>query len=183
MQGHVVGKISEGILLEFKIGETKQEINGEIIHALGDGSILLRINQKSYEVRLVKSSADEIEFFFENSFHYVKKISSTSSGIMILLDGVPITLRKHFKLDELIRDTSSSKVTTENNNLTSQIPGRVVNIVASIGTSVKTGDSIVILESMKMQVAVKSHKDGIIRDILVKKGATVSRNDVISVIE
>jgi biotin carboxyl carrier protein len=102
---------------------------------------------------------------------------------MILLDGVPITLRKHFKLDELIRDISSSKVTTENNNLTSQIPGRVVNIVASIGTSVKTGDSIVILESMKMQVAVKSHKDGIIRDILVKKGATVSRNDVISVIE
>lgn len=183
MQGHVVGKISEGILLEFKIGETKQEINGEIIHALGDGSILLRINQKDYKVQLIKSSADEVEFFFENSFHYAKKIRSTSSGTLNVLDGIPVTLRKHFKLDELIRDTSSSKVTTENNNLTSQIPGRVVNILATIGASVKSGDSIVILESMKMQVAVKSHKDGTVRDIVVKKGATVSRNDVIAVIE
>ena len=179
----MVGKISEGILLEFKIGETKQEVNGEIIHALGDGAILLRINHKDYKVQLIKSSADEAEFFFENSFHYVKKIRSSSSGTLIILDGIPVTLRKHFKLAELIRDTSSSKVTTEDNNLTSQIPGRVVNIPASIGASVKTGDSIVILESMKMQVAVKSHKDGTIRDILVKKGATVSRNDVIAIIE
>jgi biotin carboxyl carrier protein len=39
------------------------------------------------------------------------------------------------------------------------------------------------VESMKMQVAVKSHKDGKIKEIKVKQGNTVSRNDVIAVIE
>ncbi len=47
----------------------------------------------------------------------------------------------------------------------------------------KKGDSLVVLESMKMQVAVKAHKDGIIKELRVKKGATVSRNDIIAIIE
>jgi biotin carboxyl carrier protein len=36
---------------------------------------------------------------------------------------------------------------------------------------------------MKMQVAVKAHKDGQIRDIKVKVGDIVSRNDVVALIE
>jgi biotin carboxyl carrier protein len=36
---------------------------------------------------------------------------------------------------------------------------------------------------MKMQVAVKALKDGIIKELRVKKGATVSRNDIIAIIE
>jgi biotin carboxyl carrier protein len=67
--------------------------------------------------------------------------------------------------------------------LFSQIPGRVVNVLAAVKTDVKKGDSLVVLESMKMQVAVKAHKDGIIKELRVKKGETVARNDIIAVIE
>jgi len=169
--------------MEFKIAETKQEVNGEIVNTLGDGSIVLKINQKDYRVQLVKSSTDEVEFLLENSFHYSKKIRAISSETSIVLDGLPVTIRKHFKFADLIQSTSALAVSTENNNLTSQIPGRVVNILVNLGSSVKLGDSIVILESMKMQVAVKSHKEGTIRDILVKKGTTVSRYDAIAIIE
>ena len=183
MRGNVFGKILEGITVEFKIAETKEQVNGEIIHALGDGSIVLRINQIDFRVQLVRSGTDEVEFLFENSFHYAKKLKSTSSETMIILDGLPVTIRKHFRFAELIRNASSSNVTTADNNLTSQIPGRVVNILTNVGALVKAGDSLVILESMKMQVAVKAHKEGTIRDILVKKGTTVSRYDVIAVIE
>jgi biotin carboxyl carrier protein len=42
---------------------------------------------------------------------------------------------------------------------------------------------IVVLESMKMQVAVKAHKDGSLKEIKVKQGASVARNDVLAVIE
>jgi len=52
-----------------------------------------------------------------------------------------------------------------------------------VGDQVKKGDSIIVLESMKMQVAVKSHKEGKIRDIKVKVGDTVSRNDIVALIE
>jgi len=34
-----------------------------------------------------------------------------------------------------------------------------------------------------MQIAVKAHKDGIIKEIKVKEGSTVARNDIIATIE
>jgi biotin carboxyl carrier protein len=36
---------------------------------------------------------------------------------------------------------------------------------------------------MKMQVAIKAHKDGTLKEIKVKQGASVVRNDVLAVIE
>ena len=52
-----------------------------------------------------------------------------------------------------------------------------------VGDEVKKGDVVVVLESMKMQVAVKAHKDGNIKEIKVKQGVSVARNDVMAVIE
>jgi biotin carboxyl carrier protein len=51
------------------------------------------------------------------------------------------------------------------------------------GNAVKKGDAVVILESMKMQVAVKAHKDGNLKEIRVKQGAAVARNDIVAIIE
>jgi biotin carboxyl carrier protein len=36
---------------------------------------------------------------------------------------------------------------------------------------------------MKMQIAIKSHKEGIIKEIKVKEGSTVSRNEIVAIIE
>jgi len=168
--------------VEFKVAETQQEIDGDVLHSLSDGSVMLRINQKDYQVKILKSGTDEVEFIFENSFHFAKTIRSNSSETTILVDGYPLTIRKHFKFADLLK-TLPSTASVGNNNLASQIPGRVVNILLNAGSAVKAGDSVVILESMKMQVAIKAHKDGNIRDIKVKKGMTVGRNDVVATIE
>ena len=169
--------------MEFKVAETQQEVDGEVVHSLSDGSVILKIDQKEYHVMILKSGTDEVEFIFENSFHVAKIVRSNSSETTILLDGYPLTIKKHFKFADMLYKTLPSTVSVGNNNLASQIPGRVVNILLNAGSAVKAGDSVVILESMKMQVAVKAHKDGNIREIKVKKGMTVGRNDVLAIIE
>jgi biotin carboxyl carrier protein len=83
----------------------------------------------------------------------------------------------------LKKSLSSTGAGTAENNLTSQIPGRVVTIMTKPGSSIKKGDPVVVLESMKMQVAVKAHKDGIIKEIRTKEGASIARHDLIAVIE
>jgi biotin carboxyl carrier protein len=169
--------------VEFKVAESQQEVEGEVVHSLSEGLVILKINRKEYRVRLLKSRTDEVEFIFENSFHHAKILRSNSSETTILLDGYPLTIKKHFRFADLIYKTLSSTVSVGNNNLTSQIPGRVVNIVLNAGSVVKAGDSVIILESMKMQVAIKAHKDGNIREIKVKQGTTVGRYDVVAIIE
>jgi biotin carboxyl carrier protein len=67
--------------------------------------------------------------------------------------------------------------------LKSQIPGRVVSINVSQGDNVKKGDIVCVLESMKMQVSIKSHKDGVVKSLKLKQGASVAKNDVLAEIE
>ena len=52
-----------------------------------------------------------------------------------------------------------------------------------IRDSVKQDDVICVLESMKMQVSIKSHKDGKIKSLKIKEGNSVNKNDVIAEIE
>jgi biotin carboxyl carrier protein len=67
--------------------------------------------------------------------------------------------------------------------LKSQIPGKVVSISVAEGDSVAKGDVVCTLESMKMQVAIKSHKDGVVKTIKVKETGTVAKGDVVAEIE
>ena len=60
------------------------------------------------------------------------------------------------------------------------VPGKVVKIVASVGQSVKAGDSVVIVESMKMEIPVVAPADGTIASIDVAEGAAVENGDTLA---
>ena len=60
------------------------------------------------------------------------------------------------------------------------VPGKVVKIVASVGQSVKAGDSVVIVESMKMEIPVVAPQDGTLAAINVSEGTPVEVGDLIA---
>lgn len=64
-----------------------------------------------------------------------------------------------------------------------QMPGKVVRILVKQGSEVTAGDSVLVVEAMKMQNEMKSPKDGIVKEIRVEEGATVNAGDVLAVIE
>lgn len=67
--------------------------------------------------------------------------------------------------------------------IVTQMPGKVVRVIAETGAEVKAGDSILVVEAMKMQNEMKAPKDGVVKEILVETGATVNAGDVLAVIE
>jgi biotin carboxyl carrier protein len=170
--------------MEYKITHLEQPVNAELLNTLGDSEATVKINQRDYRLKVLRFSANILEFMINNSYHYAKILSSSTSEVKLLIDGTEIKISKHSKLSEVLeKSLSRVSLVAGVNNLTSQIPGRVVSVLGKQGDSVNKGDSVVVLESMKMQVAVKSHKDGMIKEIKVKQGNTVSRNDIIAVIE
>ncbi|MFL6507827.1 MAG: biotin/lipoyl-containing protein [Nitrososphaeraceae archaeon] len=170
--------------MQFKIGDIVTLLTGEITRTTGKGSLLIKIDGKEQILRILKFSTDEFEFILGNSFHHAKILSSSSSETKMLIDGEPLTIKKHSKLTEVLKKTmSSTGLGMGENNLTSQIPGRIVSIMAKPGSPIKKGEPVVVLESMKMQVAVKAHKDGTIKEIRVKEGVSVARYDLIAIIE
>jgi len=170
--------------MEFKVGDLAEMLEGEMLRTTEDNSVLVKIGGKQHSLRLLKTGTTEFEFMLDNTFHHAKIMQTGSAEIKLVLDGQPLTVKKHSKLTEVLEKASAlGGAGGGDRNLASQIPGRVVNIVAKAGSEVKKGDVIVVLESMKMQVAVKAHKDGSLKEIKVRQGASVARNDVLAVIE
>ena len=67
----------------------------------------------------------------------------------------------------------------KSNALLCPMPGLVVDVPVQKGDRVFRGQSLVILESMKMESGVPSPIDGIVAEVLVKAGQAVEANDVL----
>jgi acetyl-CoA carboxylase biotin carboxyl carrier protein len=59
----------------------------------------------------------------------------------------------------------------------------VWKVVAAKGDSVDDGDTLVILESMKMEIPVEAEDDGVVKEIRCEEGQSVSEGDVLVVLE
>jgi len=63
------------------------------------------------------------------------------------------------------------------------ITGTVWKIETKVGDQVKTGDVLVILESMKMEMPVEAPEDGKVAEIRCKESQPVSEGDVLVVLK
>ena len=64
--------------------------------------------------------------------------------------------------------------------ITSQVPGKIFKLEASVGQALKKGDTVLILESMKMEIPVVAQEDGTVASIDVTVGASVEAGDVLA---
>jgi biotin carboxyl carrier protein len=59
--------------------------------------------------------------------------------------------------------------------LTAQMPGQVREVRVQAGDAVKVGDTLVVLEAMKMEIRVTAPADGTVKQVYVQAGAVVER--------
>lgn len=61
--------------------------------------------------------------------------------------------------------------------------GSVWQVTVSLNETVKVGQDVVILESMKMEIPIGAEEPGIIRELRVSEGDFVNEGDVLAIIE
>lgn len=170
--------------MDYSINGLSDLFSCNIVGINDDGSLNIKINETLHKAKLIKSDSNTLEFLLDNKFYNVSVVESTTTEMRLLVNGNSVILKKNAKMLEILKKSlNAGDAMDSENKLACQIPGRVVKVMAEKGSSVKKDDPIVILESMKMQVAIKSHKDGKITDIKVQVGSTVNRGDTIAIIE
>ncbi len=63
-----------------------------------------------------------------------------------------------------------------------EMVANVWKVVKSVGDPVEEGDTLVILESMKMEIPVIAEIDGVVQQIAVNEGDVVQEGDLIAVV-
>ncbi len=64
----------------------------------------------------------------------------------------------------------------------SPLPGSIIKVLVSEGQAVKKGDTLLTLESMKMENPVAAEQDGTVKQICVTAGQSVMQDDVLIVL-
>jgi biotin carboxyl carrier protein len=67
--------------------------------------------------------------------------------------------------------------------LLAPMPGKVVRVLIGEGQPVEAGQSILVVEAMKMQNEIKSPKKGTVQRIVAAEGANVNAGDVLAIVE
>jgi len=63
--------------------------------------------------------------------------------------------------------------------VTSPMPGTVLAVKVAVGQSVKKGETVILLEAMKMENEIPAPRDGVVASISVNKGSSVQAGDLL----
>ena len=68
------------------------------------------------------------------------------------------------------------------NKVTTPLPGTILDVFVNVGDAVKSGQTVVLLEAMKMENNIEADCDGTVKEVKVRKGDSVLEGDVLVVI-
>jgi biotin carboxyl carrier protein len=149
-------KVDESYQYEFK----DSDIKSLDLLKLSKSKFHLINKNKSFGIELEKSN-----FYLKE---YVIKVNANS-----------YTVKISNPLDILIKKMGFTVGTAKKaNDIKAPMPGMILKINVKEGQKVKEGETLLILEAMKMENAIGAPKDGIIKSINAKSGGTVEKGEL-----
>lgn len=94
-----------------------------------------------------------------------------------------VVLNKPVADDAENEETSSATNVNTDKAIKTPLPGTITEINVAVGDEVKAGDTILVLEAMKMANNIEAEKDGKVTAICVKQGESVMEDTPLVVIE
>lgn len=115
---------------------------------------------------------------------YKVKIEETSNGkIKVYHDKEVYEVETKEDIGKELFEESSEEITPKGKDvIRAPLPGVVVAVNVKVGDVVKEGDSLVKLVAMKMENDIITEKNGIVREVMVKKNDNVNKGDILVVI-
>lgn len=84
------------------------------------------------------------------------------------------------KFDLLVEKLGFSNMTVQKvNNIKAPMPGLVLDVLVEVGDVLAKGDSVLILEAMKMENVIKAEGDAVVKSIEITKGTPVEKNQIL----
>lgn len=140
------------------------------------------INNQPFVAELHQISNYEYLIKHNNAEYNILLLSfdTKNKTISLKINGKRASVQVKDKYDLILQRIGMGKIKAQTAEvIKSPMPGKILNILVSEGQAVKKGDTLLILEAMKMENVLKSPVDGVIKKILVMKGSSVEKNQLL----
>jgi biotin carboxyl carrier protein len=115
------------------------------------------------------------------------EVNGTPYNVEMITDKKKPAIKKPVVQRPVMASASTTKVVPSApasggsaNGIKAPLPGVILDIVVSVGDTVKRGQKVAVLEAMKMENNINAESDGVVKEIKVKKGdAILEGTDII----
>lgn len=140
-----------------------------------DKDVISQVDSVSIEANkfhvLQDAKPYEVEITTSDFLHrkYSVKVNGSTYNVAIVND-----------LDVLIKEMGFEVGASKQiNSIKAPMPGLILEISVSVGQEVQVNDNLLILEAMKMENSILSPRNGIIKSIIMEKGAAVDKGQLL----
>lgn len=106
----------------------------------------------------------------------VVNVNREEKTIDLLVNNHPYTVQLKDRYDDLLEKLGMSGAASNKlGDLKSPMPGMVLKVLVNEGDEVKKGDSLLVLEAMKMENMLKAQGNGLVKSIKVQPGNAVEK--------
>jgi biotin carboxyl carrier protein len=110
----------------------------------------------------------------------IVSVDAKKKSFEIKVNGVMHLVNVKDQFDELLHQLGMDKIASKKvNDIKAPMPGLVLKIIIAEHQEINEGDSVLILEAMKMENVIKSPGAGIVKSIKVKERDAVEKNHVL----
>ncbi|MGB1204584.1 MAG: biotin/lipoyl-containing protein [Chitinophagales bacterium] len=142
--------------------------------------VVTQSHEKKWDICQISDEAYHI--LKDNASYNASLVSAdfANKTFQIHVNGKNYEVKLKDKLDLLLEKMGISDMKAVRiNEIVAPMPGLVFDIMVSVGDKVAKGDSVLILEAMKMENVLKAPCDGIVKSIEVSKGIAVEKKQLL----
>ena len=161
-------------------------VNGKFQFNIEKNKEKLQLKDEIIEWDIIKNESGIFNIIWKNKVYNAEfiKADPLEKSFIIRVNGNNYDVKVKDKYDILLKELGLENLNSiKVNQIKAPMPGLVLKILLKNGDLIKKGDSVLILEAMKMENILKSPGDGKIKAIKVKQGQAVEKNQVLIELE
>lgn len=136
----------------------------------------LKINGNDYSVDINEVEGQEVKVSV-NGTNYVVTVDQEMKQ-----QRKPVASTPRPSAAPAAAKTSAAPAAAAGTKVTTPLPGTILDVFVNVGDTVKAGQTVVLLEAMKMENNIEADAAGTVKEVKVRKGDSVLEGDVLVVI-
>jgi biotin carboxyl carrier protein len=152
------------------------------VRLLGINSIW--VDEKEYSQELYQLSGDTYLLKLDNKIYEISVAKIDNERFNISVDGKNYdTIVRSSVQEKAVKLVELKAISKNKSEVKAPMPGMVLKINKQAGDDVEEGESVMILEAMKMENDLRAHISGKIKNVYIKEGMTVEKGYTLFTIE
>ena len=171
---------------EYKITIDERPYNAEVKMLDEGGVLVVSVDGSSFTIKTTKIE-DDTWLANDTSTDYTGRIlSRTGKKLLLEINGEEREVewervrKQEVAVSAAVASGGGEKV---RGGVYPPMPGKITEVRVKIGDRVKSGDTVLILEAMKMFNELKAESSGTVKEVNVETGSAVTPNDLLVLVE